>query len=71
MATLLRRRRSRFDRVEVSPDGTACFEQDEEELMPRPIKSIFLDKQTYEDMGSPSVITVDITPGDLLNEEST
>ena len=60
MATLLRRRRSRFDRVEVSPDGTACFEQ-EDPVMPRPIKSIFLDKQTFEELGEPTVITIEVT----------
>lgn len=69
MATLLRRKRTVFDRTDVFPDGSACFEQEQEESMPRPIKSVFLDKETYQDMGSPEHITLDITPGDLLNKE--
>lgn len=69
MATLLRRKTTRFERSDVFPDGSACFEQDTDGLMPRPIKSIFLDKETYEDMGSPAVITIEITPEDTLNKE--
>jgi hypothetical protein len=49
-----------FERTEVYVDGSACFEQ-EDPVMPRPIKSIFLDKQTFEELGEPTVITIEVT----------
>lgn len=30
-----------------------------------------LDKQLWKDMGEPSVVTITVEPGDLLNDEAT
>jgi len=60
MATLLTKTRTVCEKTETFPDGSVCFEQESEEYMPRPIKSIFLDKATFEDLGSPERLAVTI-----------
>lgn len=72
MATFLVKQQTVLLRTEVFEDGTACYEQMDDEFlnqMPRPIRSLFVNRAMAEEMGNPAAITLTIEAGDTLNKE--
>lgn len=63
MATILKRGRTVMAKTEVFLDGTACFEQQDDPAMPRPIRTVFIPKEFLEELGNPDVITVTVQSG--------
>lgn len=66
----LQRTRSVLHRGERNTSHVVCFQRTEEEMFDgASLRSLYLDPADVKDLGDPSVITVTIHPGDLLNGE--
>ena len=63
---MLTKTRTIMERKMETKDVVIYHSEHDPEYDPQP-RSLYLDRERYDDMGKPAVVTVTIEPGDKLN----